>query len=741
MKHIISFLIISITAINLASAQCNYWHPNLTNPTFSSDDDVVKGMVTHTSYHTYILSETGTAGAIGPGSIHLSKIDENGHTLWTNTATCEKNTGENTFLLPLGITTDVNENIYVTVQMGDSGTTLILGNQQLVAPLGTGQFVEKSFILKFNKHGNLVDDKYMEAPPLDIAVDDIGNVYMTGLYGRDTIIDNISVPTQYWNNFFLLKCDANFNPVWVKTSTQTIVKHTSGTQIEIDNQGDIYVSGLFASATLTLDGTILQNYDTNADLVQLPNRSRDIFVAKYNSAGTQLWVNTIGGTDDDKVYDMSLDKDGNPYLVNQFASNVIYYNGSDTMQANAGYSSAVMKINKDNGLVQWRDLKANIGFYSVGCSRFNKVYVAGSVGAAGGQFGEDILQSIGGLDVFVAQYDSIGQAIWGKSFGGTGSEFGQHLSLDYTRNRIYIAGEYNDGNLLNGNPVINHYGGKDIFIRQLREYPIAINVTHFDQTNLVGKAVELWSKTNNQSYIAPIENNWAVFDTIHSYPFMKDIDELYILDDNSEPVGKIGFVFKAKNYEAGRCKEALVMLHNELVSYKEHPKEKNNVFWHFPQFYKYDYKEIYYYNSTVNKGVEITGDGLFQTSMLIPPFNEKKGVYALRNIKNNQQPIVFVHGVSGTDNYWDGTDNVIIQNPTGNFGDSTDYAYSSYPARFQTLDNSKDVWEYYYPPDQSWKESGFLLGQDLAFFLQLYTPQTKASIVAHSMGDWSLGHI
>lgn len=219
---------------------------------------------------------------------------------------------------------------------------------------------------------------------------------------------------------------------------------------------------------------------------------------------------------------------------------------------------------------------------------------------------------------------------------------------------------------------------------------------------------------NNGEYIAKNEKNGFI--------------DLYLfsgMEDNAQLVGKIGFKYLKKDYDVGRQKEAIVILHNDLVSYQEHPIElcgndNGNKEWWFPQYYYYNYDL-----RILLPGYKKIQQNLFQTTMLIPPVNEQ-GSYLISNIEANHLPAIFVHGVSGTDNYWGANENL----------NDKDYPFTSYPGRFRALNDNRekyDVWEYYYPPDQAWNESGYLFGQDIKEIIQRYQTD-KAYVVAHSMG-------
>ena len=76
--------------------------------------------------------------------------------------------------------------------------------------------------------------------------------------------------------------------------------------VALDNLGGVYVTGFF-SGSITADGVTL----TSAGL-------SDIFVAKYNSDGTLVWLKRAGGTGADIAHGIVVDSVGSIAIVGEF---------------------------------------------------------------------------------------------------------------------------------------------------------------------------------------------------------------------------------------------------------------------------------------------------------------------------------------------------------------------------------------------------------------------------------------
>lgn len=217
-----------------------------------------------------------------------------------------------------------------------------------------------------------------------------------------------------------------------------------------------------------------------------------------------------------------------------------------------------------------------------------------------------------------------------------------------------------------------------------------------------------------------------------TYKF-RNTNDLYLLDANDQIVGKItGFNYKVKDLDSKRRKEVIVILHNDLVSYQQHPIEKagtpvpsGNPYWNFANYYK------------TSVAIPAT-QNVYQTTMLVPP-QTAQGEYLLSVVRPSKKPVIWIHGVSGTDGYWGNNTDIVdtqTDTPENNFNGKKDYPFTSYTGRFQRLEWVKDncdAWEYYYPPDQAWQDSGYLLSRDIKEVVSKYGNQ-PANIVAHSMG-------
>ena len=185
-----------------------------------------------------------------------------------------------------GIATDASGNTYVTGQYtgtvdfdpGPSATTL--------TSVGGSQDI---FVAKYNTAGGLVWAKSVGGTSnselgQSIAVDGSGNVYVTGYFAGTADFDpgpgTASLTSAGPNAAFLLKLDGSGNYQWARQMGGSA--GAIGTAVAADASGAV----------------ILGSYIGTADIGGLSRTSagdRDLFVARWNSAGAVQWADSFGG--------------------------------------------------------------------------------------------------------------------------------------------------------------------------------------------------------------------------------------------------------------------------------------------------------------------------------------------------------------------------------------------------------------------------------------------------------------
>ena len=112
------------------------------------------------------------------------------------------------------------------------------------------------------------------------------------------------------------KYDRNGNLIWDKTAGGANCI-TTPHGVETDAAGNVFVTGYFGQTANTTGRTI--SFDTKT----ITSKSDyDVFLAKYNSAGSIQWALALGnptGVTEERAWDIAVDATGNSYICGAFA--------------------------------------------------------------------------------------------------------------------------------------------------------------------------------------------------------------------------------------------------------------------------------------------------------------------------------------------------------------------------------------------------------------------------------------
>ena len=191
----------------------------------------------------------------------------------------------------------------------------------------------------------------------------------------------------------------------------------------VDSNGNVYVAGntwgTMVSASPNLDPTAATS---------------DIFVAKYNRAGTLLWIRQIGTAQNDYATGIAVDNSANVVVAG--------FTFGSLFAANQGGSDFfVMKLNPATGttILQIQDGTADLDeVWGVTTDRNDNIYLAG------GTRGNLGFGSQGDFDGFILSYDGNGNQRWvrGTIGNGVGIDIARAVAIDDDRGFIYTAGEF-----------------------------------------------------------------------------------------------------------------------------------------------------------------------------------------------------------------------------------------------------------------------------------------------------------
>jgi len=146
--------------------------------------------------------------------------------------------------------------------------------------------------------------------------------------------------------------------------------------------------------------------------------SYDVYLLKTDSSGDTLWTHTYGGSSEDRGYSVQETSDGGFIVAGQ------------TESFGAGESDLYLVKSNSSGDTLWTHAyggsSSDYG-YSVQETSDGGYIVVGVTGSFGA----------GGYDVYFLKTDSSGDTLWSRTYGGSGSDWGE--SVQHTSDGGYIV--------------------------------------------------------------------------------------------------------------------------------------------------------------------------------------------------------------------------------------------------------------------------------------------------------------
>ncbi len=211
-----------------------------------------------------------------------------------------------------------------------------------------------------------------------IVLDDVGNVYVTGIFTSTTDFDpgagvfNLT-PNSSSADIAVAKYDPSGNFIWAAQIGGAGVQESRA--ITLDPSGNIYVTGYFRG---------LCDFDPGPGTFTIgPISTQDIFVLKLDNDGNFIWVKHIASPVSEFGNSIATDASGNVFVTGEFG-------GPTDFDPGAGVTT---------------------------------------------------LTPLGSFDIFVLKLDTNGDFVFAFSLGGTGQDKGSYISVDASNN-FYITGYY-----------------------------------------------------------------------------------------------------------------------------------------------------------------------------------------------------------------------------------------------------------------------------------------------------------
>jgi hypothetical protein len=382
--------------VNPAQALIFQWAKHIVNhvePPYHWSDIAVDG--SGNTYITGVFEGSTTFGSgetlettltsDGDSDIFIAKYTADGDLIWARRAGgVQGDEGRS-------IAVDSSGNVYITGIIFRVSATFGPGEAGETTLTSHGK--SDIFVAKYTSDGDLIWARNDGGTAFDvatgIAVDDSGNIYITGNFSglvtfgageaAETMFQNVAS-----NEVFVAKYTTDGDLIWAKQAAGN--QRESGRDIAVDDSGNVYVTGDF-EGTLTFrlgeNREVTIKSDDGDKSGGIFGGGRDIFVAKYTTDGNLVWVNRAGGVSDDAGASLAVDGSGNVFVT--------------------GYFRVV----------------ATFGFGESGETSLIDPYQVGNI--------------------FVAKYFTSGKLAWAKHVRGSGYSTGEGIAVDDSGN-VYVTG-------------------------------------------------------------------------------------------------------------------------------------------------------------------------------------------------------------------------------------------------------------------------------------------------------------
>lgn len=316
------------------------------------------------------------------------------------------------------------------------------------------------FVAKYDEHGNLLFALTAGGAGSDlgrsITTDNSDNIIVTGTFsGTAFFAPEVTLKSSGASDIFVVKYDSKGNLLWVRQiGGASDDAQDFPFKVRTDHNDNIIVTGLFShQANFYEGGTIASAGDA------------DMFLVKFDPAGSILWVRQAGGPDHEEGVGVSTDRAGNIYVAGILAQTAVFAPGV-SLTSNGEWDLYLAKYDPSGNLIFARS-GGGAGFdegYSAVVDQEGSIILIGTFEGTATFAPGVSLTSAGDSDTYIAKFDPAGNLVWVKQIGGPGFDQGREIALDNAGN-IYVGGRWFDGSITIAPGItLENFGNNDVFV-------------------------------------------------------------------------------------------------------------------------------------------------------------------------------------------------------------------------------------------------------------------------------------
>jgi len=334
--------------------------------------------------------------------------------------------------------------------VGSCHTPAMFGEDEPNETVLEGNDVNDMFVAKFSSNGILQWVKMAGGSGFTygqgiVGLSD-GSMVVTGSYTHDITFDKdgplgITFNSLGHRDIFIARYKPDGALSWVRRVMGEEDETSTGITALSDNS--VVFTGFFEGAAV-----FGEDEPTEMELVATGS-SCDLFIARYNAAGSFQWAKKAGGSSDDLCYAIGSSADDSMVITGSFGSCTVFGEGeaNQTELTGTGWCDIFVARYGQDGLLEWaKRAGGSEGAIGQGVSTLSD----GSAVITGyfmdyttfgpGEPNETVMYS-SIRDVFVARYGVDGQLTWAKQTGGPGYSGGNGIQA-LSDDSMVVTGDF-----------------------------------------------------------------------------------------------------------------------------------------------------------------------------------------------------------------------------------------------------------------------------------------------------------
>jgi hypothetical protein len=355
-----------------------------------------------------------------------------------------------------GLATDAAGNV---VAAGVYYGTLTLGSITFPAAVNSNLFV-----VKYDASGNIQWAKSAQSSSSyanGVAMDSGGNVYVTGYFKGPTIsFDAITITKPGTLSYiFIAKYDAAGSIQWVVSPDGNIGDHAMS--IAVDGSGNSYITGSLTSDSLSFGNITLYNVNPGG-----PFYAGDFFIAKLNPAGGILWAKSVGDMDSEAGMSIAADASG-AFVTGMMGNSTMQFGTTTLTGNVTNLQNIFIARFDSSGNAVWARGAGPGNPVGIAVDGSGNSYLTGNFEYDSVMFGAVHVMNPGSYNGFIAKYDAAGNALWGKAVvtNNLSAVFLRGIAA-LPSGKIFITGLWQGDSITFGSSLISstHFG--EVFAAQ-----------------------------------------------------------------------------------------------------------------------------------------------------------------------------------------------------------------------------------------------------------------------------------